>query len=404
VLQPPQVVDFCNAHSRRCKTESFSSSSPEDKKVVQTLEQKTLSKGEPIVTSTLSLTSILEIRNLSSGAHHALLGLLSFRNRATGQCNPRLKKLAERLGGVPDTTIRRWLRELRLAGIVATVRHRGSSSYVFHMPVFHAVENAEAPAASPSKNGRSTPSKNGRSRPSKNGRSQPPHPYMNQNLFEQTEGNGAAALRTGTGTAAAAPPPPVQKESEHERGVARPVSQQLGLGLEPVDPIRAEAIALVEELHAEHPQPGLPDKAVGEVQAILAASADVTATVEQIRINHAAWKLHWEMLRPGAFIPQLWRWFHDGEWKRTVGKPVRHENFYERCEREWTESRPTEEQSQQREYEAERERRERQEQQEEYARQQRERNRQLRELANEPWPEDPWIKKWEKKHGTKKLA
>jgi hypothetical protein len=97
--------------------------------------------------------------------------------------------------------------------------------------------------------------------------------------------------------------------------------------------VRQIAEALVEELHADHPQPGLPGKAVAEAEPILAAAEDVDATVELIRRNHASWKLHWEILRPGAFIPQLWRWFHDGEWKREVRKPVRQETWYQRQDR-----------------------------------------------------------------------
>jgi hypothetical protein len=312
--------------------------------------------------------------NLSPGAIKALLGLLSYRNRATGQCNPGLEKLAERLGGIPDTTMRRWLRELRQAGIVETVRHRGASAYVFHRPVFHMVENAETPSASSSQNGRSTPSTNGRSTPSTNGRSQPPHLYMNQIVLNQKKGNSDAAalsrpLRKSVETAAAATLPAVEKTTERP---AAPVAGQLELkwdqpGLKPAagspgeppsavqaggssscashqtgelqageDParqLRAQAEALVEELHADHPQPGLPGKAVAEVERILRAAEDVAATVELIRNNHAAWKAHWEILRPGAFIPQLWRWFRDGEWRREVRKPVRQETWYQRQDR-----------------------------------------------------------------------
>jgi hypothetical protein len=113
---------------------------------------------------------------------------------------------------------------------------------------------------------------------------------------------------------------------------------QAGSPGEPPSALRAQAAALVEELHAVHPQPGLPEKAIPQVERILGAAADPQATVDAIRRNHAAWAAHWEILRPGKFIPQLWRWFRDGEWSREVKKPVRHENFYERKEREYKES------------------------------------------------------------------
>jgi hypothetical protein len=102
---------------------------------------------------------------------------------------------------------------------------------------------------------------------------------------------------------------------------------------EPAAMLRAQAEALVEELHAIHPQPGLPNKAIPEVEKILAASEDVAATMDRIRANHAGWRAHWEMFRPGQFIPQLWRWLRDGEWKRTVGKPVKQETWYQRQDR-----------------------------------------------------------------------
>jgi hypothetical protein len=310
---------------------------------------------------TLSLISILEIHNLSSGACRTLLGLLSFRNKATGQCNPKIETLGRRLGGVPDRTLRRWLGELRQAGILEVRKHRGSSSFVFHMPVeevFHTVENDGNPMPSAAKNDRSRPAKNGHSRPAKNGRSGVATPLYEQDSIEQTELNTDDAVVTRPvcapveTAAAAATSPAVPKTTKQPA----PVPHQLQLkwdqpGLKPAAPLqmypvlpgspgeppavlRAQAEALVEELHADHPQPGLPGKAIAEAERILASADDVEATIELIRANHAAWKLHWEMQRPGSFIPQLWRWFRDGEWKRTVRKPVRHETFYERAERE----------------------------------------------------------------------
>lgn len=62
---------------------------------------------------------------LSTGATKALLGLLSYRNYKTGQCNPKIGKLCERLGGVSNPTVRRWLRELRQAGILEATKQRG---------------------------------------------------------------------------------------------------------------------------------------------------------------------------------------------------------------------------------------------------------------------------------------
>ncbi len=65
---------------------------------------------------------------LSSGATKALLGLLSYRSHKTGQCNPKIEKLCERLGGASEATVRRWLRELRRAGMVETTKQRGRAN------------------------------------------------------------------------------------------------------------------------------------------------------------------------------------------------------------------------------------------------------------------------------------
>ena len=67
--------------------------------------------------------SILEA-DLSGGALKALIGLLSFRNRKTGQCNPSLATLSNRLK-TPPGTVRHWMRELRRKGVITAVAKPG---------------------------------------------------------------------------------------------------------------------------------------------------------------------------------------------------------------------------------------------------------------------------------------
>jgi hypothetical protein len=45
------------------------------------------------------------------------------------------------------------------------------------------------------------------------------------------------------------------------------------------------------------------------------ASEDPAATVQTIRSNHGLWRQFWATLPPERFIPQLWRWLRDGEWR-----------------------------------------------------------------------------------------
>jgi hypothetical protein len=169
--------------------------------------------------------------------------------------------------------------------------------------------------------------------------------------IEQNKGTKRAAVK-GTGIVGSEEKPaaaaPLVASHQNQKPAAAPrkhggnAQAELNFAGSPGEPpsnqgekpeVQAQAEALVEELHAVHPQPGLPDKATGEVKAILAKSEDVAATVALIRSNHALWKAHWESRRAGQFIPQLWRWFHDGEWRRAVGKPVRSETYTERADR-----------------------------------------------------------------------
>jgi len=76
-----------------------------------------------------SLNSILEIPKLSSGARQTLAGLLSFRNRTTGLCCPRIDTLCARLGGASRRSVIRWIKELKDSGAVLITYRRGPSQY-----------------------------------------------------------------------------------------------------------------------------------------------------------------------------------------------------------------------------------------------------------------------------------
>jgi DNA-binding transcriptional ArsR family regulator len=139
---------------------------------------------------------------LSTGATKALLGLLSYRNRKTGQCNPRIEKLSKRLGGASDSTVRRWLRELRQAGILEATKQRGkANSYRILCPVT-----------------------NDRTGPVKNDRTGPPYPYMNQKKLEP-----AAKERVPVAAAAAVSPKPPASANldEHTVSIVRQSLQLL---------------------------------------------------------------------------------------------------------------------------------------------------------------------------------
>jgi hypothetical protein len=73
----------------------------------------------------------------------------------------------------------------------------------------------------------------------------------------------------------------------------------------------SEAEALAWELLADHPQPGLPLKAIPEVEKVLARDPGAAA---KLRSAHAAWREYWLTLPVEKFRPQLWRWISDGDW------------------------------------------------------------------------------------------
>jgi hypothetical protein len=62
--------------------------------------------------------------------------------------------------------------------------------------------------------------------------------------------------------------------------------------------------------------------------------------VVEIRASHAAWTAEWATKRahnPHSFIPHLWRWFRDGDWKNppaltALGKPMESQRRKSRIE------------------------------------------------------------------------
>jgi hypothetical protein len=285
--------------------------------------------------------------DLSNNGYRIYTVFLTYKNRKTGRCNPKETTLAAKLGK-SLRTVERAVAELRSRGMIIARRTLTGNHYEVTTPEqWHPPKMADADPPKTAEGNR------------QNWRSRGAASIYEPDVFEPETNSGAAVKPSDSVepavSAAAAPPPPVEKKYEHP--AAPPVDQQkaeqLDLDLQETNTIRARAEALIEDLHAVHPQPGLPDKAVDEAERILRQCEDVDASIEMIRQNHVAWKAHWEMLRPGKFIPQLWRWFHDGEWRRMVGKPVRHENFYEKAERQWKEDENSEYRQFVREYDAE---------------------------------------------------
>jgi hypothetical protein len=249
--------------------------------------------------------------NFSPGAITALLGLLSFHNRKTGQYNPSLGTLAKRLT-TPAETVRRWVRELRRAGIVISTANPGSSnSYSFsfqseHFGVVADVGLAECTPCSP--------------KPERGVHGRPTEPDVFELEKKTTDADETVAVV-------------VQPERHRRRSAAAAVDASHQKTQTTQNASTVEAQALVEDLIAQHPEPGNPSRAVDEAAKLLSASPDSAAT---IRRNHAAWREHWATLDRQRFIPQLWRWLSTGEWKYAPAarRSVERETYAERWRRE----------------------------------------------------------------------
>jgi hypothetical protein len=109
---------------------------------------------------------------------------------------------------------------------------------------------------------------------------------------------------------------------------------------EPETPL-SEAAQLVVELMPQHPEPGNAPRAIAAAGKLLASRPEgAAATIEAIRRNHELWRARWATYAPGRFIPQLWRWFAEGDWENPPAerKGVKSETWVERREREYQES------------------------------------------------------------------
>src|SRR4030095_15059958 len=228
-----------------------------------------------------SVLECLSIPNISSGSRMALTALLSYRNRTTGQCNPKITTLIERLGGVHERRLYRWLAELRTAGIVISTKHRGPNSYEFHIATTRECRPDKNVRSGPDKNVRSGPDKNVRSGPDKNVRESGGPSLYEPEVFEQKCSAAVACVPTPAAAAAAATATLCTTEEHPTHPTPAPVVNPSAM---------AEAAEnLCVELMAAHPEPGNLPGAIAEAERILAkAPEDLEATVEAMRSSHAA--------------------------------------------------------------------------------------------------------------------
>ena len=260
-------------------------------------------------------------------------------NRKTGQCNPRYKLIADELGlGV--RTVCRAVRELRLAGLLVPAKHVRASSYVLREP--GAVEETGFRHA----NLASLDTPKMRSKTRQFDASIEP---IELNLSKGTAAD-AAGVFTPPGAAAAAsvsvemkPETPAPAGSPGEPATFGHIAETEKANFPKNFPgdFLSRGAELAVALMTDHPEPGNLPKAISEVEKLVSsAPGEAAATIEALRASHASWRLRWAEYAPGRFIPQLWRWIHDGDWLQVPveRKGVKSETWIERRAREEKES------------------------------------------------------------------
>lgn len=129
--------------------------------------------------------------------------------------------------------------------------------------------------------------------------------------------NGSAT--SGTAYPLPAPVPVPVPGAGAGAGAEEAQQQRHETRYEPIEELDKSELArsTVGELISVHPAPGSPHMAVGALEKILANAVSPLALVASVKRNHAASVKFWEeerALNPRFFIPQLHRWFNDGDY------------------------------------------------------------------------------------------
>jgi hypothetical protein len=267
---------------------------------------------------------------LSNNAKHLLALLDDYKNRITGQCNPRIIRLATDLS-LSRSTVLRALRELQQWGLVIIRHTQRVNQYIIAAREMWAKMLAQArikfskpvekaPGASPpaeQREGEQNPSprvSKWNSAEYQNGTLDPPVSLLTEPTDRTYLSNneGLAADRSvhhaEPRQAPATPALVVDKSLDEDQMPAR-----LNAARRPLRSRYSEA--LWQELVAVHPQPGKALAALEEIDRLLHENWQQAAKlVATLRSRHQQWREYWATLEAGAFIPQLWRWVKEGEW------------------------------------------------------------------------------------------
>ena len=261
------------------------------------------------------------VRSLTAGVQILLTFFFQHCNKHTGQLNPSLSLLADETR-TSYSTVQRNLRVLRDAGIIYAIKKRRAWSYQIR-------PSAEwrRPPATPSKSVTKQCRRVTCDASYLTG--QEPNILIERETHLLKE-EAAAAVKTisllrqehasrdrsethntGGGGSSATPLQHKHTSSPVPSPVPSPTPPaQMGTEL-PTPEVVDEAQALVFELIKTHPTPGNISRAFDEIARALAGGAKA----EEIRASHERWREIWRRYQPGRFIPQLFRWMKDLDWR-----------------------------------------------------------------------------------------
>jgi hypothetical protein len=289
-----------------------------------------------------AVVKILAAATVLSATTKLVLAVLEdHRNRATGQCNPRVTTIAEELG-IGEATVKRSLGMLKHAGLISVKRGRSNS--------YEVAARQEWP-------GKLATVKPRCRRPAQMSfdleDSCPipaDHSEQVQNTDQSDPLDGIKVIRSMGSNCdfqeppiltelpqlnypnEPLPPPDVIPLRQSAAGAPAVVSQKAenntNTGTAPGADV---AEGLARELTLTHPQPGLPRRAVAEVRKAMAAGW----TADALRERHAEWCRYWATLAEGKFIPMLWRWLDSGDFEvvPVIRKPAVKETYADRITR-----------------------------------------------------------------------
>lgn len=246
---------------------------------------------------------VIRERVLPSGAKIALIGLLSFRNRKTGKCNPRVRVLADRIG-VSRSTAHRRLRTLRRAGILTVTRHRGASDYVISDVSRNSTSDTSESDTFDTSRCRTSDTSGG-----------VVSLYEPENLNLKAPAPVTPSPKAAAAAAFSPPGIPTQTKKPPRSGASRNPAPEIKSTAE-TRHAREEAEEIAYELLREHPQPGMVDKAVDVIAERIGRRAASSAS---LRESHAQWCKWWAVCPGGTFVPMLWRWVASNDWRTPPG-------------------------------------------------------------------------------------